>query len=81
MKKTVYLQHKAVKVGIYRCVAHLYMRVRPSVGRSVAVMWKRKRKLESEAAEAAVFYGSGSGKRKMNESGSGSIRKYWKRKR
>ena len=37
-------------------------------------MWKRK--LEAEAPEAAIFYGSGSGsesgKRKMNGSGSGS---------
>ena len=39
-----------------------------------AVMWKRKRKLEAEAPEAAIFYksGSGSGKHEMNGSGSGS---------
>ena len=39
-------------------------------------MWKRKRKLEREAPEAAIFYGSGSGsgsgKPEMNGSGSGS---------
>ena len=37
-------------------------------------MWKRKRKLEAEAPEAANFYGSGSGSGKceMNGSGSGS---------
>ena len=34
------------------------------------MMWKRKRKLEVEAPEAAIFYGSGSGKHEMNESGS-----------
>jgi len=34
-------------------------------------MWKRKRKLEAEAPEAAIFYGSGSGKHEMNGSGSG----------
>ena len=31
-------------------------------------MWKRK--LEAEAPEAAIFYGSGSGKHEMNGSGS-----------
>ena len=37
-------------------------------------MWKLKRKLEAEAVDAAIFYGSGSGsgKHKMNVSGSGS---------
>ena len=39
-------------------------------------MWKRKWKLEAEAPEAAIFYGSrsgsGSGKHEMNGSGSGS---------
>ena len=37
-------------------------------------MWKQKRKLEAEAPEAAIFYGSGSGsgKHEMNGSGSGS---------
>ena len=36
------------------------------------VMWKQKRKLQAEAAEAAIFYGSrsGSGKDEMNGSGS-----------
>ena len=33
-------------------------------------MWKRKRKLEAEVPEAAIFYESGSGKREMNGSGS-----------
>ena len=37
------------------------------------VMWKRKRKLEAEAPEGAIFYGSGSGSSKKNiGSGSGS---------
>ena len=38
-------------------------------------MWKRK--LEAEAPEAAIFYGSrsGSGKHEMNGSGSGSGKK------
>ena len=42
-----------------------------------AVMWKRKRKLEEEAPEAATFHGSGSGscEREMNGSGSGSSKK------
>ena len=39
-------------------------------------MWKRKRKLEAKAPEAAIFYGSesgsGSGKHEMNGSGSES---------
>ena len=35
--------------------------------------WKRK--LEAEAAEAAIFYGSGSGKHEMNGSKSGSNKK------
>ena len=34
-------------------------------------MWKRKRKLEAEAPEAATFYGSRSGIYEMNGSGSG----------
>ena len=39
-----------------------------------SVMWKLKRKLEVDAPEAAIFYGSGSGsgKYEMNGSGSGS---------
>ena len=38
----------------------------------LAVMWKRTQKLEAEAPEAAIFYGSGSesGKHEMNGSGS-----------
>ena len=36
-----------------------------------SVLWKRKWKLEAEAPEAAIFYGSGSNKREMNVSGSG----------
>ena len=39
----------------------------------IPVMWKRK--LEAEAPEAAIFYGSGSGECKMNGSGSGSSKK------
>ena len=44
-------------------------------------MWKRMRKLEAEAPEVAIFYGSGSGsgsgsgKHEMNGSGNGSSKK------
>ena len=40
-------------------------------------MWKRKRKLEAEAPEAAIFHGSGSCKLIMNGSrgGRGSSKK------